>query len=502
MQIKSDTLFQHKMIDLRVIHKRLSSGNPSRSLIPVLVPMFLIISSSVYPAIMSSMENREMKIISNVIAKLNEKNIETSNNNHRSTMPMPSSEELVPSSPTPIDPIFSATSSSDTQEKSSDNPSTIEQQQEGDNKMVANVINPGEQVHTVWTDQSPGDFDIFYKRDGSDYDPTTENLNNNAGFNSLDPAIAVAGTNVHIVWAENNEILYQRSITGGATFDPVINLSNNGATSTQPSIAISGNSVHVVWTDNTPTNFDIFYRRSINGGANFEATKNISDNTGGSFSPEIVVSGSSVHVVWDDATTTSGLSDIFYRRSPNNGAAFHPIKNLSGNAANSFFASVAVSGSNVHVVWQDHTSGLSDILYRRSLDNGNTFPNVIKNLSGNAGSSGVPSIAASGSNVHVVWQDNTSGTSDILYRRSLDNGNTFPNVIKNLSGTSVGTDSQSPDVTTSGSNVYVVWSHLPGVGDTEIAYRTSSNNGNTFPSDLTNLSANDGNSFTPQIAAS
>jgi len=68
---------------------------------------------------MSSLENKEMKIISNVMAKLSEKNIKSSNN-YRSTMPMPSSEELVPSSPTPIDPTFSATSSSNTEENSSD----------------------------------------------------------------------------------------------------------------------------------------------------------------------------------------------------------------------------------------------------------------------------------------------------------------------------------------------------------------------------------------------
>ena len=46
---------------------------------------------------------------------------------------------------------------------------------------------------------------------------------------------------------------------------------------------------------------------------------------------------------------------------------------------------IAVSGNNVHVVWDDNTPGNSDILYRRSIDGGSTFPNVIKNLSNNAG---------------------------------------------------------------------------------------------------------------------
>ena len=111
----------------------------------------------------------------------------------------------------------------------------------------------------------------------------------------------------------------------------------------------------------------------------------------------------------------------------NNGTTFpNIIKNLSGNIGQSARPSIAASGNNVHVVWDDNTPGNSDILYRRSLDNGITFPNIIKNLSGNAGASINPAIAVSGNNVHVVWHDNTPGNFDILYRRSLDGGDTFP----------------------------------------------------------------------------
>ena len=119
------------------------------------------------------------------------------------------------------------------------------------------------------------------------------------------------------------------------------------------------------------------------------------------------------------------------------GASFTgPIKNLSSNVGVSLAPAIAVSGNNGHVAWDDRTPGNSDIFYRRSLDGGNTFPNIIKNISSNGGFSVGPTIAVSGNNVHVVWEDNTAGNRiDILYRRSLDGGNTFPNVIKNISGT-------------------------------------------------------------------
>ena len=93
------------------------------------------------------------------------------------------------------------------------------------------------------------------------------------------------------------------------------------------------------------------------------------------------------------------------------------------------------------MVWNDNTAGNQDNLYRRSTNAGSTFPNVIKNLSSNAGDSTFPAIAVSGSVVHVVWTDNTFGIPDILHRRSLDGGNTFPNIIKNISGSGGGAPS-------------------------------------------------------------
>ena len=75
----------------------------------------------------------------------------------------------------------------------------------------------------------------------------------------------------------------------------------------------------------------------------------------------------------------------------------------------------------------------SDIMHRSSLDGGTTFPNVIKNLSDNFGISSFPAIAMSGSNVYVVWEDLASlATKEVLYRTSADNGATFPAIISNL----------------------------------------------------------------------
>ena len=177
---------------------RTSFDVPNSTRIFIFVPIFLIISSSVYPAIMSSIENEERLIVSEVMAKLN---MDTSDH-HADMRAVPGSDIIPASSPTPIAPSSSTTSSSSNVESNDTfTPTNMQQQQvEGDDKMDITSIGAAKAVHTIWADNTPGDFDIFTtKRDGADHDPTTINISNNAGTSSS-PAIAVSGNNVHVVW--------------------------------------------------------------------------------------------------------------------------------------------------------------------------------------------------------------------------------------------------------------------------------------------------------------
>jgi hypothetical protein len=244
---------------------------------------------------------------------------------------------------------------------------------------------------------------------------------------------------VHIVWTEfisgSLEILYTRSITGGASFGPIINLSNNVEDSAAPQIAVSGNNVHIVWHNDQPGgDFDILYRRSLNNGDTFlNIIKNLSDSEGGS--PSIAAFGNNVQVAWEDDTPLN--DDILYRRSTDGGTSFtEPIKNLSSNAGSSVTPALAAINNDVHVVWSDDTgavpAGNTEIFYRRSTNSGSTFPNVITNLSNNsAGFSTLPAVAVSGAN--IAWHDDTPSNFETAYRHSANNGVTFDPAITNLS---------------------------------------------------------------------
>jgi len=144
------------------------------------------------------------------------------------------------------------------------NPMTVTlSNNDGGLSIAPEVAVSGANVHVVWVDDTTGNFDIFYKRstDGGATFDSTINLSNNDGDSEF-PMIAVLGNEVHVVWHDdtpgNFDIMYRKSTDGGASFtEPTKNLSNNAGTSFDPVIALSGNNVHVAWRDNTPGNFDI-----------------------------------------------------------------------------------------------------------------------------------------------------------------------------------------------------------------------------------------------------
>ena len=241
---------------------------------------------------MSSVESTEMKMITQVLAKLK------STDNARSILPTLSTQDLIPSSsPTPIDPIFSATSSASPE--SNDTSTTIRQQAgEEEDRFDATAINAGDLAHVVWQDSASGDGNKM-KRNSYTASSDDERLRISEAhapsppipidpsFSASSPPSPIASNTsrnetqvqedtltmaamntddiINVVWA-GSDIFYKRS---SMDFQPPTeNLSNNGGSVTQPAAAVSGNNIHVVWHEVTTGGHEILYARSTDGGAN------------------------------------------------------------------------------------------------------------------------------------------------------------------------------------------------------------------------------------------
>jgi hypothetical protein len=309
-----------------------------------------------------------------------------------------------------------------------------------------------------------GNPDIFFRRStngGTTFD-TTINISNNPGFSSQ-PQIAVSGSYVYVVWRDNTlgneEIFFKRSINNGASFGSSVYLSDNSTkpiNSIRPQIVANANNVYVVWSKG---NFDqgrtnVLFKRSIDNGASFGRTLNISNNaTTLSTLQKISVLSNRVYIVWAEGQFDK--RQIFFKRSIDGGATFsNTTKITNATSGDSFNPQIAAANNNVYLLWQNNSGNVNkQLFFKRSIDGGATFGNTTK-LSGDMKDSADQLLHSSGNNIYAIWDDNSIGNSQIFFKRSIDGGATFNPTfgLSNFRG-----QSQYPDITSFNDNIYAVW---------------------------------------------
>lgn len=340
--------------------------------------------------------------------------------------------------------------------------------------LVAN----GDSIHLVWQEFRHGSPEIYYKRStdaGASWGVDTR-LTNDPGW-SYDASIGVSGSVLHLVWGDdfdegaNVEIVYKRSEDGGSTWGPSTRLTFADSWSESPSIAIEDSIIHLVWYDwrdaTGDWDYEIYYKRSTDGGLTWGPDTRLTDNPSYSGFPCVAVSGQVVHVVWEDDRDVTMTGTIYYKRSADGGATWGPDTRLSELPSDGWDPVVAVSGSDVHVVWMDERGGEArEIYYKRSTDGGLTWSEDTR-LTNAVASSEFPTIAVSGSIVHVTWGDKRDMNFEIYYKRSEDAGITWA---EDTRLTDAFGESNYPFIATSDSTVHVIWNESRD-GNEEIYYK-------------------------------
>lgn len=233
--------------------------------------------------------------------------------------------------------------------------------------------------------------------------------------------MAVSGANVYVTWDNQptdgsaTDIFFRRSINSGQSFGDIFDLSGNPGSSGADIVAIGPN-VYVAWSQGFFPNTHVFFRRSLSEGqtGTFEDPQDISPAANTAGGAKLAAVGLNVYVSWGEPLPHFLDSDIFFRRSLNQGATFELPQKLTSSSG-STGRRIAASGGNVYLVWNDNALGNYEVYFINSLDSGQTFQSIV-NLSDNLGISTNPRMVVNGSNLHIFWQDNTPGNFDIFYR--------------------------------------------------------------------------------------
>jgi len=213
----------------------------------------------------------------------------------------------------------------------------------------------------------------------------------------------------------------------------------------------------------------------------------------------IAVQGNTVHVVWKDNRDHTSYYQVFYKRSTDYGVTWgldNPITPLDKNVDQ---PSIAVSGTYIHVAWVDVTD--YTIKFIRSTNGGADWGPDIKVLSPTVGGLAPLTLAASGSYVYVVFH---SALYDFRFMRNWNNGeyNSWgsPVPVSVYNSGHWGPSVAAAD----GGVVHVTWQDTRNNYPTwEMYYNRSTDNGVTWQLTDTPLSSIDGkNSYGSSVTAS
>ncbi|MBN1763583.1 MAG: S8 family serine peptidase [Methanomicrobia archaeon] len=336
------------------------------------------------------------------------------------------------------------------------------------NSMDPHIAINGDNVHVVWDDDRSGSTEVYYKRStdcGKTWNSATK-LSSSALGN---PRIAIDGNNVHVIWIKSGtpkDVIYKRSTNNGNSWSPATVIASD-VSRYNLDIAAYNNYIHVVYVKKDAGQDKVYYLRSSNGGSSWDISKGLFTSSYVDY-PEIAISdnGNYVYVVWGDIDW-----HIRYIRNTNKGSDGYwgPDSLLLSNGEY-YGPAIETSGSNVHIAVGGYKSGSYEVFYRRSTDNGGSWGTIQTLPSVDGG--GDASIGAQGANIHVVWQDNIDGRDRLYYVNSLDSGNSWGTILELVTAGSDSVDVQDPEIAVNNeNNVHVVWEDERHDPNWEIYYK-------------------------------
>ena len=273
---------------------------------------------------------------------------------------------------------------------------------------------------------------VFFRTsqdNGSTWGPEVQLSNSAAAFRI---GVTPSQGNIHVAWMDYRslntwDIYYNRSIDGGNTWDGEVKLvsGTNAGGAGRPAIAAVGSNVHLTWMDSRDNRpactieggfllkicTDVYYKRSTDSGLSWSLDVRLSNGTSYGGRPGISASGTAVAISYDNNFDGHGVQQ-FFTGSTNDGASWsQPVRLSSSPTAT--HSSIHISGSSIHLGWNQEASTGDIIHYRRSNDLGVTWQSEQTLSSGN----GPPMLTSSTNFVHILFADYRTGSRQLFYRR-------------------------------------------------------------------------------------
>ena len=322
-------------------------------------------------------------------------------------------------------------------------------------------------IGVIWADHAR--HDLFFQRfspDGQRQLPAPVAVSRSPDVFSWLPRLVMSTVHpehIYVLWQEivfsggshGGEIFFARSVDGGRSFQPPVNLSaslagdgkgrlsrkrwHNGSLDL---IEGPGPVLHAAWTEYEGT---LWTSRSLDGGKSFSAPVRVFDqkSSAPARGPSVAARGDEVYIVW--AVGEDDSADIHLSVSENAGQSFGPAQIVAATVGHSDAPKIAADTSGMlHLVFAESASGRFGryhIRYLRSNDRGLTFTGL--QIFGNPSleyftSGSFPSLGLDGDRgVYVLWElfPHQRRPSGLGFTYSIDGGENYarPTVLPKVS---------------------------------------------------------------------
>ena len=319
----------------------------------------------------------------------------------------------------------------------------------------------------------------------------TSEVVGSVAYNYSYPQIVLdAGDQVHLIYAQGDEIYYRRRNQDGSWTTPQ-NLSNTSTPSRYPTAILDEQGIiHVAWSEeiDPPYNPDIYYvRRATNG--SWSTPQNATNTTVASHNPILNVdSAGTVHLVWAENFTAGQVYPYYVQRTANGSwSTALSIAAATGYQAEGLQAVLDSQGS-IHVMWAAaQSSATSYPVYHRQRDIYGHWSDM-KDIASNAGIL-VPMGAEvdAEDHIHILLQRYDVGS---LYYSQWDGSGW--SIVQQIATGSVSTSALAVDAHGA---THVTWSAGSGINDVYYLRRDPSGAWSTTQ----NISASAGSSSRPRV---
>src|SRR5262245_39869353 len=271
------------------------------------------------------------------------------------------------------------------------------------------------------------------------------------------PAIAASGRRVRVVWGNGREgqaeVYTRGSDDFGATWSEETRVSELPYESWVATVEIAGERAYVGFVDYGDGNEEEYFRRSLDGGATWEPVERLTDDAADSGAGSLAVQGDTLHLVWfdrrdadvtdfdietklDEAMALVGLPPS--PPPPHDPAVYYLPAFMERVQEKMRAIQTAAPGwvqrggdpARLEAILRQFEELMTtwtyswEIYYKRPPDGGSTWGPDVR-LTRAPGLSLRPSIAVSGNDVQVVWNDGRDGTVQVYAKRSSDGGSTW-----------------------------------------------------------------------------